>query len=388
MKPSSNLKSNQKEFESSLKRRRLLVDDNERHHQVPTGLPTIDEGAKDSVLPVRPKLTKVHLVTPVTEEGNPDEATESPVPKSTSPEGTRKLHLNKNNEISTISKTEGKISDGEKGKVLKTGDTKSKVPIGENGEDSNTEDKIAKAPDDDKDKSPKAKDKDSKEEDNKDIGTKIDENGSSVEVITESKESSKNKEFKEDSKNKDSNGEEAVGNHQAVPGTTARPRKDPNSPNLLHNKLSSKEKLSPRPSMTSIESSNSSEATVVPIEEECTPPAYHEFPPDLFTELQRSHGAVVIHIAVIVYMFYAVAVVCDDYFIASLEECCSRLNLSEDVAGATFMAAGSSAPELFTAILAKNKCKESSKVSFQIFVLCNSHNEIMTALPKKICIGK
>ncbi|XP_055944401.1 sodium/potassium/calcium exchanger 4-like [Argiope bruennichi] len=50
-------------------------------------------------------------------------------------------------------------------------------------------------------------------------------------------------------------------------------------------------------------------------------------------------------------MFYAVAVVCDDYFVASLEECCSRLNLSEDVAGATFMAAGSSAPELFTAIL-------------------------------------
>ncbi|XP_054718980.1 sodium/potassium/calcium exchanger 3-like [Uloborus diversus] len=79
--------------------------------------------------------------------------------------------------------------------------------------------------------------------------------------------------------------------------------------------------------------------------------AYHEFPPDLFTHYQREHGAVIIHILVIVYMFYAVAVVCDDYFVASLEECCSRLNLSEDVAGATFMAAGSSAPELFTAIL-------------------------------------
>ncbi|KAL1435135.1 hypothetical protein MTO96_011068 [Rhipicephalus appendiculatus] len=80
-------------------------------------------------------------------------------------------------------------------------------------------------------------------------------------------------------------------------------------------------------------------------------PAYHEFPPDLFSHDARAKGGVVVHILVVLYMFYALAVVCDDYFIASLEECCARLNLSEDVAGATFMAAGSSAPELFTAIL-------------------------------------
>ncbi|KAH9383513.1 hypothetical protein HPB48_025085 [Haemaphysalis longicornis] len=79
--------------------------------------------------------------------------------------------------------------------------------------------------------------------------------------------------------------------------------------------------------------------------------AYHEFPPDLFSHDARAKGGVVVHILVVLYMFYALAVVCDDYFIASLEECCARLNLSEDVAGATFMAAGSSAPELFTAIL-------------------------------------
>ena len=34
----------------------------------------------------------------------------------------------------------------------------------------------------------------------------------------------------------------------------------------------------------------------------------------------------------------------------SLEEISDRLNLTEDVAGATFMAAGSSAPELFTSL--------------------------------------
>lgn len=50
-------------------------------------------------------------------------------------------------------------------------------------------------------------------------------------------------------------------------------------------------------------------------------------------------------------MFYCLAVVCDSYFLPSLEECSLRLGLSDDVAGATFMAAGSSAPELFTALL-------------------------------------
>eukprot|EP00112_Aurelia_sp_Birch-Aquarium-sp1_P013018 Seg2745.2 transcript_id=Seg2745.2/GoldUCD/mRNA.D3Y31 product="Sodium/potassium/calcium exchanger 4" protein_id=Seg2745.2/GoldUCD/D3Y31 len=50
-------------------------------------------------------------------------------------------------------------------------------------------------------------------------------------------------------------------------------------------------------------------------------------------------------------MFIALAFVCDDYFVASLDKICERMNLSEDVAGATFMAAGSSAPELFTSII-------------------------------------
>ncbi|MEE6474772.1 hypothetical protein FKM82_010487 [Ascaphus truei] len=51
------------------------------------------------------------------------------------------------------------------------------------------------------------------------------------------------------------------------------------------------------------------------------------------------------------YMFYALAIVCDDFFVPSLEKISERLHLSEDVAGATFMAAGSSAPELFTSVI-------------------------------------
>jgi sodium/potassium/calcium exchanger 2 len=54
----------------------------------------------------------------------------------------------------------------------------------------------------------------------------------------------------------------------------------------------------------------------------------------------------------VLYMFLAIAIACDEFFVPALEEMASerRLNLSMDVAGATLMAAGGSAPELFTSL--------------------------------------
>ena len=43
--------------------------------------------------------------------------------------------------------------------------------------------------------------------------------------------------------------------------------------------------------------------------------------------------------------------VCDDYFVPVLEALCEKLKIPDDVAGATFMAAGTSSPELFTSII-------------------------------------
>ncbi|XP_028253346.1 sodium/potassium/calcium exchanger 4 isoform X2 [Parambassis ranga] len=83
----------------------------------------------------------------------------------------------------------------------------------------------------------------------------------------------------------------------------------------------------------------------------CSEPAIHEFPDDLFTNNERKSGAVLLHIAATLYMFLALAITCDEYFVTSLEKVCEKLDLSEDVAGATFMAAGSSAPELFASII-------------------------------------
>ncbi|XP_060773846.1 sodium/potassium/calcium exchanger 4 [Neoarius graeffei] len=87
------------------------------------------------------------------------------------------------------------------------------------------------------------------------------------------------------------------------------------------------------------------------VEKNCTEPAIHEFPDDYFTNAERKSGAVLLHILAALYMFLALAIVCDDYFVTSLEKICEKLDLSEDVAGATFMAAGSSAPELFASVI-------------------------------------
>merc|ERR1712130_1073577 len=75
------------------------------------------------------------------------------------------------------------------------------------------------------------------------------------------------------------------------------------------------------------------------------------FPPDAFTEDQRASGAIILHMIGLLYMFYALALVCDHYFVPTLDVIIERWGISDDVAGATFMAAGGSAPELFTSVI-------------------------------------
>lgn len=137
----------------------------------------------------------------------------------------------------------------------------------------------------------------------------------------------------------------------------------------------------------------------------CMPPAIEQFPEPIINKTGRRYGGLIIHIVVAVYMFVGLAIVCDDYFVPALDkiadgnynvqkyrfdevysivynlrifqyfcfiqcDCnlqiktsiCSYynvfhmfhflvLNMDPDVAGATFMAAGSSGPELATAVI-------------------------------------
>ncbi|XP_073699083.1 sodium/potassium/calcium exchanger 2-like [Garra rufa] len=76
-----------------------------------------------------------------------------------------------------------------------------------------------------------------------------------------------------------------------------------------------------------------------------------EYPEDLFTLEERRQGAVVLHMFGMLYMFIALAIVCDEFFVPALTVITEKLEISDDVAGATFMAAGGSAPELFTSVI-------------------------------------
>lgn len=67
----------------------------------------------------------------------------------------------------------------------------------------------------------------------------------------------------------------------------------------------------------------------------------------------KAFGFSLLYVLINIYIFLGIAIICDNQFTASLEMICSDfgLNLNNDVAGATFMAAGSSAPELATSFV-------------------------------------
>ena len=76
-----------------------------------------------------------------------------------------------------------------------------------------------------------------------------------------------------------------------------------------------------------------------------------EYPKDVFTIADRRQGWVVLHILGMIYMFVSLAIVCDEFFVPALGVITDKLAISDDVAGATFMAAGRSAPKFFAYVV-------------------------------------
>jgi K+-dependent Na+/Ca+ exchanger-like protein len=64
---------------------------------------------------------------------------------------------------------------------------------------------------------------------------------------------------------------------------------------------------------------------------------------------------VLVYIFALVFIFYLLARISDQYFIKSLDIISKKFKLSNDVAGATLMAVGTSAPEFFTSVVAVTK---------------------------------
>lgn len=64
-----------------------------------------------------------------------------------------------------------------------------------------------------------------------------------------------------------------------------------------------------------------------------------------------NYGGFLFLIVLVIQMFWALALVCEEFFVPALNVLCEELKVPDDVAGATFMAAGASSPELFTSFI-------------------------------------
>ncbi|XP_040894336.1 sodium/potassium/calcium exchanger 1-like [Toxotes jaculatrix] len=91
--------------------------------------------------------------------------------------------------------------------------------------------------------------------------------------------------------------------------------------------------------------------TITPASPGEAPHVKGEYPEDIFSIEERRRGWVILHIIGMMYMFVSLAIVCDEFFVPALGVITDKLAISDDVAGATFMAAGGSAPELFTSLI-------------------------------------
>lgn len=93
------------------------------------------------------------------------------------------------------------------------------------------------------------------------------------------------------------------------------------------------------------------DTTITPASPGEAPHVKGDYPEDIFSVEDRRRGWVILHILGMIYMFVSLAIVCDEFFVPALGVITQKLAISDDVAGATFMAAGGSAPELFTSLI-------------------------------------
>lgn len=99
----------------------------------------------------------------------------------------------------------------------------------------------------------------------------------------------------------------------------------------------------------------------------CTPPAIEQFPPPLLPAGFREKGGLILHVLIAIFTFLGLAIVCDDYFVSSLDRICEELRLSPDVAGATFMAAGLYISSIFHYIDANSLRQKNREKKWKLF---------------------
>lgn len=100
-----------------------------------------------------------------------------------------------------------------------------------------------------------------------------------------------------------------------------------------------------------LETNNSTGPSSSPPAQNCVKPSIYNFPGDFMSQHQRKKGGALIHVLLAMYLFSALAIVCEDFFVPSLEQIAEKLKISYEVAGAALMPIGTSTPDLIFSIV-------------------------------------
>lgn len=104
-----------------------------------------------------------------------------------------------------------------------------------------------------------------------------------------------------------------------------------------------------------------------------------------FTAEERFMG--VFYALGVLYCLVGLAEVCESFFVASLESLGSRFGLSEDVSGATLMAAGSSLPEVFSSFVALLNPNTDNTLGMDTIVGSSVYNTLVIVGASAIAAG-
>eukprot|EP00658_Telonema_sp_P-2_P084525 TRINITY_DN9401_c0_g1_i1.p1 TRINITY_DN9401_c0_g1~~TRINITY_DN9401_c0_g1_i1.p1 ORF type:complete len:576 (+),score=160.92 TRINITY_DN9401_c0_g1_i1:191-1918(+) len=100
---------------------------------------------------------------------------------------------------------------------------------------------------------------------------------------------------------------------------------------------------------------------------------------------------ILLEVLVFAYCFLGLAIVCDDHLAVSLETLCQRFNVREDVAGASFAAFGSAAPEIIincvTTIKAAASTSDSSSVQAGVGAILGSGMIAFLVIPSACALS-
>eukprot|EP01084_Bolivina_argentea_P252829 424512_1 len=117
--------------------------------------------------------------------------------------------------------------------------------------------------------------------------------------------------------------------------------------------------------------------------------AFFDAVDDFFVGHAETASGIFFEACCVLYCFFALAIVCDNHLAPALETLCLRWSVREDVAGATFLAFGSAAPEIVINAVTtiKSQVTTSNTTSLGISAIIGSGMLAFSFIPAMCCFA-